>query len=436
MLVNYKEVLRFAPDVQAKKFSRSDKINPDGYCSPYLFAEYPRCKCERKRWGNDDIGLECPTCNAEIYKNNGLGKYSIGKELILLHPAIYSMLKKMKKLLVKTVTKTDINGFPILEDDFDKFLSYKALIEFKTDKERLNYLRELVKTFSSKKVPELLLLFDNVESEGNEQIIFLREIPIMHLKFRVDERGEQSELNKLYGALLRTLETIQESAELQKTLDASLYGVQELLNRVNLHLIDIGALQNYFFPSVSFSSRSPVLSSPLSDDFEGVTIGYQVFKIIYKFRIVHFLKKDYGYTYQNALTEVIYGLEFGSKRFLEILDKIKEEAVMIINRVPSLIMENIIAVKLNDVTLDSVILTPQIVFKYLSQDSDGDVISCIPLFTVEAKEQAMKVFGVRNFLRSKYNFNEFYLSNNVKGYNKYGAFLLEEDYRKRKKGEL
>jgi hypothetical protein len=99
-----------------------------------------------------------------------------------------------------------------------------------------------------------------------------------------------------------------------------------------------------------------------------------------------------------------------------------------INRVPSLMLENLIAVKLNGVVEDSVFLTPQIVFKYLSQDSDGDVISCIPLFTKEAKETALKIYGVENFLKSKYNYNERKISSYVKGYNKFGAYLLEQDF--------
>lgn len=428
MLVNFNKLLKNAPLVEAKKFSRANKINLDGYCSPYLFAEYPKCKCEGVRWSNDEIGITCNTCGVEVIKNTGLGKYELGEELLLLHPAIYGVLKKMKKIIVKTVTKTDINGF-IVEDedsDNDKFLSYVKLLELETNKERVDYLRNLVKSFSSKKVPDFIKLLDMLETNNQEDLLFIKRIPVIHLRFRSDERGEQSELNKIYGSLLRTIETLQESSELRKTLDASLYGVQELLHKVGEFLIDIDALQNYFFPSVSFSSRSPVLSAPLTDDFRGITIGYAVYKTIYKFRIIHFLRKKFGYSYQNALNEVIYKHQFGSEEFNSVLEEIKKEAVMMINRVPSLMLENLIACKLNDVIEDSVFLTPQIVFKYLSQDSDGDVISCIPLFTKEAKEKAIKIYGIENFLKSKYNFNERKISSYVRGYNKYGAHLLAE----------
>jgi len=436
MLVNFNKLLRNAPVVEAKKFSRANKINLDGYCSPYLFAEYPKCKCEGIRWSNDEVGITCSSCGVDVIKNTGLGKYELGEELLLLHPAIYGILKKMKKILVKTVTKTDINGFIIDNDesDNDKFLSYVKLLELDTDAERIEYLRNLVKTFSSKKVPDFLKLLDLLEINNQTDLVFIRRIPVIHLRFRADERGEQSELNKIYGSLLRTIETLQESSELRKTLDASLYGVQELLHKVGEFLIDIDALQNYFFPSVSFSSRSPVLSAPLSDDFRGITIGYAVYKTLYKFRIIHFLRKLYGYSYQDALNEVIYNHHFGSEEFNKILEEIKNEAVMLINRVPSLMLENLIAVKLNGVIEDSVFLTPQIVFKYLSQDSDGDVISCIPLFTKEAKEKAMEVYGIENFLKSKYNYNERKLSSYVKGYNKFGAHLLELELKQQREG--
>lgn len=187
---------------------------------------------------------------------------------------------------------------------------------------------------------------------------------------------------------------------------------------------------------VPYSSRLPITIQNVKSSIEGVTINRYVFINLYKNRILRYLKRK---TPSKSISDLVvyltlHQLSNTDEIINDAIDYIirEEEPVVIINRNPSLKIESLIAMKVNDVTKDMVLKVPPIVLQPMAGDIDGDILAVIPLFSKEAKEEALEFLGIRRIIRNKYS-NQF-ISNDVHPYQDFlmGITLLEEKYKKEK----
>ena len=427
MLIDIDNVLKEAPEVSGKKFSRGSTVNLDGFCSPYLFSERATCKCHKKYWTVNDLGKQCFICEAKVYKNDGMGKKTI-EDYYILNITLFNMVSRSSSFF-KNNRRISEEGELI---DEDLFFSFKKLTSLETNNERALYLKDNVMQMKTTNKENIIKLIDKHIEDKTEGTLFTKCIPVINLKYRKDETGSIGELNKYYGALLTTVDTLNNSSiNLDDTIDLILLGVQKQWVKINTFLTDMNILRNDFNPIVSMSFRAPLLPQDINLPFDGITIGWEFFKRVYKYQILGILRERYDETIKDAL-EIYEELHYGSGMLRQLVDIIKEDAVLMVNRVPSLTLRSLIAVKLNGITDSYTIQLPYIAYSYLSADNDGDTLSCFPLFSKESKEEALANIGVVSILKSITDFNNLKLDNNaVKGYHKYGAYLLEQDYQEK-----
>lgn len=110
----------------------------------------------------------------------------------------------------------------------------------------------------------------------------------------------------------------------------------------------------------------------------------------------------------------------------------EDDPLVIINRAPSLHIEAMIAMKINEVIPESVVRLPPNILQYLGADFDGDLVAVIPIFTKEAKKEALEYLSLDRLIINKYGGDN--LSFEMLPYqdHKYGIYLLEQDYSKNK----
>ena len=408
MLIDIEKELENSPEVNPRRYTRGDKIDPEGFCGEYKFSSLPKCLC-RKYWSLNEVGTICNDCGKKVLANKGMGKFIL--DAYILNPIIYQMIN------------STVFFKPYEKDSFN----YTTLNEFETKDEMVTYLYDKLQTLKTKNREGLLELVEFHIQNENIDALFTKVIPIVNLRFRKDYKNTISNLNILYGALLQTCETYNNSIIRDESGNVILYGIQKQLDKVNNYLLSLDTLRNDFSPTISMSCRAPVV--PQSDDksYEGISIGFELYKRIFKYRILYYLKTEFNASTKKAL--IMYdNLHYGSAVHTKILECIKSEALMLINRNPSLHLRSIIAVKLNDVTNTYTIQVPKIVYDNLGMDNDGDTIAVAPLFTKEAREQAELNLSVKAMFKSLYNCEEKNIDGRMLGnMNKLGKYILKQN---------
>lgn len=402
MLLNIDKMLEDAPEVEPNKFSRSDTLNVKGFASPYMFAEQPSCLCKNKRWSLNQVGEVCNTCKEKVMYNKGFGKMTINNYYIL-NPTIYNMINS-----TKFFNSEEINfSYMHMNDADDMF----------------EYLIEKIKLLTNKE--KLITFLISLKDNGEEEAVFMNSIPIIHLKHRKDGKGMQSDLNKYYGALLKTVDSFNNSNLLDVSAHLVLHGLQLQLGKINTHMLDVNVLRRDMAPSLSMSARCPILPQDVNLPFTGVTIGFEIFKRIYKYRIIHYL--SVGKSLKEALLD-FDSFSFGCSNFVDIVEKIKSEAILLIGRNPSLTMRSLIGVRLNGVDNTYTMKIPQIIFKFISGDNDGDTMSIVPIFTQGAREAVKRTLMIETAIGDITDYTQKTVSGLALGYNKIGSRILEEEY--------
>ncbi len=427
MILNINEELKNSPTVAGKKFSRGDTINLDGYCSPYLFSTRPTCKCNKKYWTENDLGKECHVCEAIVYQNTSMGRGELLDGFQLLNPTIYEMVNRSKSFF-KNNRRIDENGNSLEEDN--AFFSFVKLQEIEDSQDKIDYLLIHIKEMNTKNKDDLIKLIEKIRIDDPESL-FTKYIPVIHLKYRRDDTGSIGEINKYYGALLQTVDTLNNSNVITaETIDLIMLGLHKQLSKINVYLSDLNLLRNEFNPILSMSSRLPVLPQDIKEDFRGITISYQSFLRIYKYTILRILRQEFDMSIKDAL-EAHSKFKFIDDLLHKVVKIVKRDAVILINRVPSLTPRSIFAVKLNDICDSYTVQVTRLVFGYMGMDNDGDTVALIPLFTEEAKLNAMNNLSIEASIGDIFDYDERNLSSNMSKFyiGNYAMDLLENEYK-------
>jgi len=375
-IINLDEMLKDTPEVESNKYSRSDKINQKGFCSDYLFNSRPSCMCLNRSWTIEDVNnTVCDICKEKVLVNKGLGHYDLGENNKILHPRIFGMLIKLRKTRLVDSFKSvvDINGQETGESHEEEsniqYLSYHKINNCSLD-EAFEHLYEFIESFKSKRKNTLLELLLGLKADNKHDLLFIRRLPIINLKFRKDGKGQQHPLNKLYATLLSTANTLKHSIDLQRIFDLSLYNIQERLYAIDSYFVDLNILKEKLSPTLSYSARAPILAQDIELPFDGITLGFIFFKRIFKPRILHYLRMVFNYTISDALTFYESGFKIGNIEADEIIELVRAEALVLTNRVPSLTIRSLMVFRINVVDDSYVARLPQIVYKYFAGDND------------------------------------------------------------------
>jgi len=363
MLIDLSKKLRNNPIVTGKRFSRGSNISLEGFCSPYKFTSHPMCMCmEKFRYTKTEVGNFCLDCKEEIIINKGMGKFKV-EGLLILNYSLFNMINKRSQLF-KNRVKIDEYG-NVLETD-DKAFSFDEMNQFETKEEMVKYIIDKVNTISSNSKDDIIKLIIKT-AEDNIEAIFTDVVPVINLSYRMNDFNHISEINKFYYALGRQIDVLNNSV--YNNPDVMINGIYSLWGKINDFLDELNLLDS-LNPPVAWSARLPVIPNEIDEPQEGIGLFWKAFITIYEYQIYYILQNNFGHSLKSAV-EIYDKFDYNDSVLNAVFDIIKEKALVLVNRVPSLTHSSYQGLKINRLLDSSVASMPQVVYSFMAMDNDG-----------------------------------------------------------------
>lgn len=436
------------PEVTTTKIlGSSGEFHKNGLFSSTIFgSEIARCLCGRLE-GNFFKDTLCDKCNTMATTQQDTGaKMCIPDNVYIafINPTIVRIIQYETKINIFELInpqnkKIDMDGHTIVSEDNPKeAISFDMLYN---DYE--NALDLLFKDVSFKNEEFRAFLYANKDLVLNKSIFIipvrLREAQ-MH-GFKESENSHVVTLDGINGFYMSALTHINNIKSFSETiittsnLEIEVYELQKTMMELSEFIIDEviggkkGLLRNNILSNrICFSGRAPITLRESFEDSNCVTLPREMFIEMYILRIINYLVKNHNMTIFSANNHLLYNrfnpddlLINGAIKF--IIDN--EEPIVVINRNPTLRVENMTALVVDSVHNYSTIRIAKPVLPPLAADIDGDTCAVFSVTTEEAKEE-VKLLMLNNQILCKYTGG---ISDFLMPYqdNTLGLHLLEQD---------
>ena len=384
------------------------------------FIERYRCEC------TDDGGLKGRLYEGEICKKCGKPVTYKGFNIkitgwILLHdakcinPYYYEILLKLvgKKVLPDIINgklKIDIDGNTSIPNptEIEKDPT-SPFVGIGIDEFRENF-KEIMLYFKAKKGKKKAEEYDKIIR--NKSAVFTSHIPIYSTMLRPQsftaDTFYYNSIDKQINTLYNLSDKLEDCNPVERPL--ILYRIQHRVNKMWKYNFDLITGKEGFIRdkvlggSINYSARNVIIPEPSLMDNQ-VDMGYQLFRILFKDRIIYYLYKmnDIFMSEANAIWKRSFKFD---QQVYEVMNYIieRDQPQILINRNPTLNYYSMLLMDMRSVKPDDkdyCLSIPLGILNGMNADFDGDVINMIAIITPELKKMFRKFNPVERMIISR-----------------------------------
>lgn len=335
------------------------------------FTDRFRCECGRLQ-GRVNEGRICPFCEQEV-KSEGIninftGWISLG-DACVINPLYYNILsetigKNIFPDILRPREKVDRDGHrsKITKEDFDEdFTPSSPFAYIGIDEFRLRFfevIRYFIDVFKKKKKTQKVKTLEKVRKESMN--VFISHIPIYSTFLRPQSATSESfyytGIDRIINPLYNLSEQVKVCLDIERGL--ILYKIQKRVNdlwNLNFSLLNEkdGHIRDQIMGGgLNFSSRNVICPDITLRDNE-VDLSYHTFWILFKMKIIQYLKVIYNCTLAQA-KDIWFQNHHYSDHMAKIMQYIvnKEKLCVIINRNPTLNYYSILRMRIRFIKPD------------------------------------------------------------------------------------
>ena len=255
-----------------------------------------------------------------------------------------------------------------------------------------------------------------------EKLLLTSNVFVLPIRYREIQTGTGTitnnitldSLNTYYLSILSHVNNIKELVQTVVTssnIEVELYELQLSYNELSEFIIKevIGGKEglvrdNILSNRIGFSGRAPITLRESHEDIDGVTLPIDMFIEIYYLRILHYMISKLNYTIMNADRYIMLNrFNYEDDIILTAIQHIieNEKPVILINRNPTLRIENFLALNVDSVQSYSTIRIAKQCLQAIAGDIDGDTCAIFSVDTLEAKDE-VEILKLSNLLLCKY----------------------------------
>lgn len=367
------------------------------YEDDQAFAERHRCKCGEFK-GRQFDGEICPICHTKVQPRDidikKTGWIPLGTNVII-NPYFYNIFMRLigKKIfpeIIMGLEAVDINGQrrPLVPGvDYESKTPFAA-IGIDGFLERYDEILDYYAKKRPKHRKELLLC------KKEKRKAFTHHIPIYSTALRPSSttsdtfyfNGIDKQINPICGMAisLKTCEPI-EKAYLQGTLQKRVNAMWDY----NFELIHKkeGFIRNKLIAGgLNYTSRNVITPDPTLRADE-VDIGYQTFRILFKYKIINYLRTIDDIPLSLAFERWEKAAKFDPYVYDIMMYIVKtEQPRILLNRNPTLNYYSMLLMRIRNILPEDnrhILVVPLMILEGLNADFDGDILNIIALFEDE-----------------------------------------------------
>ena len=365
------------------------------YGDEQAFMERHRCKCgafKGKQWE----GEVCPFCHEKVEAREVdiklTGWMSLGRGNHIIHPYWYQLFstkligKKVFPDIINRVRRVDINGN---EHELIPGVDYEPLSPFSAIGIDEFYERydEILDYFAKKRKDRA---GDFEKAKREKYKVFVSHIPVYSTMMRPSSATADTfyynTIDKHINPLFNLTESIKDCEPIEK--EQLLQSIQYHTNEIWKYNFDCinkkeGFIRNKLIAgSLNWTSRCVITPDPTLRVDE-ITLSYQCFRIIFKYRIIYYIMKIENIPLAKAYHKWVKAYRF-DKQIYDIMSYIisAESPRVLLNRNPTLNVYSMLLLRVRDIVPSDTDLTlhvPLTILPGLNADFDGDVLNLIAI---------------------------------------------------------
>lgn len=385
------------------------------YEDDQAFAERHRCKCGAFK-GRQFEGEICPLCGTKVEARDidikKTGWIDIGKDKII-NPYFYNLFMRLigKKIfpeIIEGLESVDVNGIQhklIPGVDYESKTPFAA-IGIDGFLERYDEVIDYYAKKRPKHRKELLIC------KKEKRKAFTSHIPVYSTALRPSSvtsdtfyyNGIDKEINPIckLAISLKECEPIEKryfQESIQKRVNAMWEYNFELIHKKE------GFIRNKLIAGgLNYTSRCVITPDPTLHVDE-VDIGYQAFRILFKYRIIYYLMK----IDDVPLTTAFYRWKNASKFDPYVYDVMMhivktEHPRILLNRNPTLNYYSMLSMRIRKIQKNDrrhTLAVPLMILEGLNADFDGDILNLIALFEPEFIHMFKNFDPIEKFIISR-----------------------------------
>lgn len=385
------------------------------YEDEQAFMERHRCECGEFKGKQFETEI-CPFCGTEVMERpiniKMTGWFSLGEENVIINPHWYKIFQKLMgdkafTQMISPLERVDKNGNrhqAIANVDYSPASPYDMIgIDgfFERYEEILDYFGRV------KKKPE-----EARWCKKNKYKAFTSHIPVYSTVLRPSSatsdtlyyNGIEKDIHPLFNLTesIRTCEPI-EKAAIQDRIQKRVQNIWEYnFQQINKKE---GFIRNKLISgALNYTSRCVITSDILLKTDE-VGLPYQAFRVLFKNRIIYWLRVLDDCTLAQAYLRWQKSLRYDEhvynvmKRIIEI-----EKPMILLNRNPTINLYSLLRMKVKYVKKPerrATLSIPNTILEGLNADYDGDILNIIALVTPAIQKMFKKFDPVRRYMISR-----------------------------------